>query len=247
MGFIFWLAFLLIGFPAILALIVAFYNPQDASEGKKEIKWGYTFLIISVVLLILIFVDFSKGIFVSMKHFSLLFTKIGIAITLLLLSINTFTGISRRNKWTERINSVLQGNLGKELKRYLPSDSMRFWVYSDYISFLDNNVERKLYFSTLGYKEIPAIYADVVCRWIAKNVLKNYDSYIIVRMYIEHERWEGGTSDYLQIDKTYSGYEARTVSGDAGHQVKTKETLGYTLMHSSLYGNDTARKSLKSW
>lgn len=247
MGFIFWLAFLIIGFPIILTLILSFYNPQDASEGKKEIKWGYIFLVISIILFTLILADFSKGIFVSMKHFSLLITKIGIAITLLSLSISTFTGISKRNKWTDRINGVLQGKLGEELKRYLPSTSMRFWVYSDRIEFLDNSIQKRLNFSTLGYNEIPAIYADVVCRWIAKNILKNYNSYIIVKMYIEHERWEGGTSDYIQIDKTYSGYEARTVTGDAGHQVKTKETMGYTLMHSSLYASENASKSLKSW
>lgn len=211
MSFIFWLAFLIIGFPIILTLIFSFYNPQDASEGKKEIKWGYIFLIVSIILFALILADLSKGIFVSMKHFSLLITKIGIAITLLSLSISTFTGNSKRNKWTDRINGVLQGKLGEELKKYLPSTSMRFWVYSDRIEFLDNNIQKKLNFSTLGYNEILAIYADVVCRWIAKNVLKNYNSYIIVKMYIEHERWKGGTSDYIQIDKSYSGYEARTV------------------------------------
>lgn len=245
MGFIFWLAFLIIGFPIILTLILSFYNPQDASEGKKEIKWGYIFLIVSIILFILFLADLSKGIFVSMKHFSLLITKIGVAITLLSLSISTFLGISKRNKWTDRINGVLQGKLGEELKRYLPSASKRFWVYSDRIEFLDNSVQKRLDFSTLGYNEIPAIYADVVCRWIAKNVLKNYNSYIIVKMYIEHEHWEGGTSDYIQIDKTYSGYEARTVTGDAGHQVKTKETMGYTLMHSSLYENEN--KTLINW
>ncbi len=247
MGFIFWLAFLVIGFPIILTLIISFYSPQDASEGKKEIKWGYIFLIISIILFILVFIDLSKGIFVSMKHFSLLIAKIGIAITLLSLSVNTFVGIAKRNTWTDRINNVLQGELGKNLKKYLPSTSMRFWVYSDCIEFMDNNTQKKLKFSTLGYSEIPAIYADVVCRWIAKNVLKNYDSYIIIRMYIEHERWEGGTSDYIQIDKTTSGYEARTVTGDAGHQVKTKETMGYTLIHSSLYAKENASNNLKSW
>ena len=243
MNFIFWLAFLLFAPTISVTLIYNLYDARAAVEGKRKNQWGCICLAVCVVVTIMVIRDMSIGWFVSTKHFALLITKIGISVTLLSLAL---VGNAKRSQWNERINNTLNGKLGNELKRYLPSTSKCFWVYGDYIEFMiDNSTMQRINFNSLGYNDFPPIYADVVCRWIAKNVLKDYSSYKISRLYVEHESYKGGTMDYVEIERTSTGYKAREMPGDPGHLIKTQETTGYALFHSSMNSNDS--KNLSNW
>lgn len=157
-----------------------------------------------------------------------------------------------KDSWNKKINTVLNGQLGKEMKKYLHNDSYEYVVYNDRIVFDKEGESYRLEFADLGYREIPADSADAICGWIRDNVVIHPNLYRIECEQKKEEHTEytpGNRSEGYTVTRNYSGgYNVEYYSGDLGseHTTTTYVTVAYKLTRKP-YERVVTRAELKKW
>lgn len=233
-------------FVAVLSVEFAKEYISKALIGLRKPFWIPIFFIISGVFLIWGLVDiFTMKNFVNFMYF---LTRSLVGFIFMLCAVFAIVGKKDREKWTERINRAYGGELGAIMKEKLPNDSPEYWADDEGVTFLTADNRRLIVrYKSLGYENIPVHYSDAVCRWLQNNIVKNGDNYIIKEEYYTSESWEGGSSDYFETTATSTGYTTKHVSGDPGHLVTERVTLGYKLIHKDLEAIKRRKKQLKGW
>lgn len=213
-----------------------FFDYKQASRGKQSNVETCIALIFSIFFMLCI-----KKFPLSPVFFAIYFANFIVALY----------GNFRRSIWHTRIQKALKNQLGNTLKRVLPANCRCYSVNnlrgsSMAIDFEVNDDFRTLSFESLGYKDLPVIYTDIICRWIHENIVYDKDNYDIQEIIIETESWEGGSPDYIKTTITSTGFESHRVSGDPGYQKIRKTTHGYELVHKERTTEEKTQK-LNKW
>lgn len=195
-------------------------------------------------------IDISNGIFSSLKTVCLFGIKMLMGGCLFIYGIKHLIIKLYQDSWNSKIDTALNGELGKEIKKYLYNNSYEYIVYNDRIRFDQEGEMYYLKFADLGYGEIPANSADAVCQWIRQNIVIHPNLYRIER---EHEQqtdysnYTEGTSDSYTVTPNYSGgYDVDYHSGTSGEFGTKTVTLFYKLTRKT-YKHTITQQDLKKW
>lgn len=237
-----WILYLIFVIPASIGVVKGVFS--GSSDAPPSRIWASIQLVLGIILSVMAFSDLTKGIFTSLKTFCLFLTKAIFGYPLLANGIIKFIFIGIRNKWTARMKTVLDGDLGRILKKYLPNNSSVYTVDNESIVFIDNyGTDRILYFKDVGYEDIPPQYANVICEWIKYNIVYNSENYYIKRRYYEEDVCISGTSDRIETTRTVTGYESHIVKGETNYATN-ETTTGYELIHKTI---EQPKTNLKKW
>ena len=237
-----WILYLIFVVPLLIGFVKGMFS--GGSDAPPNKTWAIIQLVIGGVLSIMAISDLITGIFVSLKTFCLFLTKVIVGFPLLASGIVKVIYIGERNRWTVRIRTVLEGDLGKTLKKHLPTKSSFYTVGGSYIIFLDEyGTKRMLSFKDIGYEDISPLYANVICEWIQYNVVYKSENYYVKRLYSEEEVCISGTLDRIETTRTLTGYESHIVEGTT-HSATKDTTIGYELVHKTF---EVPKANLKKW
>ena len=246
MSIVLWLLFLIIILPVteilLFTLTMATMGIKYGMSRTLEICYG----IIGAFLTFLAFRNLGWSIFSSLSGFCIFAAEAVLGITFLFLSITSVIIKKDREKWADKINAVLGGHLGKELKNHLFNNSYEYFVYPSHILFGENGNTYKLNFSDFGYADIPVDHTDIVCEWIRLNVTANPRAYRVQEVYVEHEVYDGGGSTGYTVTKKYNGdYDVSSYT-NYGSSHTERQTIAYKLTKEPI--KTTANKqNLKKW
>lgn len=144
----------------------------------------------------------------------------------------------------ERILSALNGELGDQLRTYLPMDAIVYGVDRHALTWKkENGDDRIIAYSSLGFDMLPKEYEYVVCTWIRDNIVYNRDNYHFESMTYERDRYE--ESNKMTIGRDYAG--SYTITREPGKYVTTNITIGHALVHNGYDFEGRSTKPLKKW
>lgn len=253
MGFFSWIIFIVIILPAFIGLAIS------TLKGIARVPDDHPFfspigitieLCIAAILIIWSFIDISNGIFTSLKTVCLFGIKILVGSELTIGGLRRLIIKLYHNYWDNKIKNALDGQLGKNIKKYLHNNSYEYIVYNDRIVFDKDGNQWHLKFADLGYGDIPASNADSVCEWICQNIVITPEAYRIER---EHEEqtdysfYTSGTPDSYSVTKNYSGgYDVEHYSGSSGEFGTKTVTVSFKLTRKP-YMQAKSQPTLKKW
>ena len=250
MSSLFWIAVVFIGLPCFVGAMIGIFSSASKPMDKVNPVYPVIFMVIGAIIILWAVPNFTNGIFSGLKNFCALVVKLTLGFGLVLIGITRLLVGAVRNNWAKKINRALNGALGDTISKYLIKNSLCYWVYADKIEFLDNRDNKKYYvsFNDIGYENIPADCANMVCQWISDNFVTNPGCYHIDEIYTEREEFVSGTPDTIRTYKTYDGgYESYHVSGSNDYRT-VHETTGFRLVHDKLYyTNKKQNVTLNKW
>ena len=252
MSILFWLIVIFIGLPCCAKFAVAMASKSAGPRTDNKVNYAYPiiFMVVGTIILLWTIPNFTNGVFSGFKNFFALMAKFIFGSGFVVAGLISLLVGAVRNNWAKKINRALNGALGDTISKYLIKDSLCYWVYADKIEFLDSRDNKNYYvsFNDIGYENIPADCANMVCQWISDNFVTNPGCYHIDEIYTEREEFVSGTPDTIRTYKTYDGgYESYHVSGSNDYRT-VHETTGFRLVHDKLYyTNKKQNVTLNKW
>ncbi len=252
-GWIFFIIFVLVivpvavgGLSGLISSEFKIHDDTTTYSSKRVIIEFVAFAVLHIWAII----DIISGPFSSFLKAILLVLKFVVGFYLLALGIGHSIIRSKQESWVKRINSSLNGPLGRDIKNNLYNNSNEYAVYKDRIIYDKDGTTYRLSFAKLGYNEIPANNADAVCEWIRQNVVANPDQYYVQR---EHEEktdysdYTSGTPDTYTVTQNYGGsYDVKHYSGTSGSFGTKTVTVCYKLVKRQNIPSKPYRE-LKNW
>lgn len=161
-----------------------------------------------------------------------------IAVIFLAVKVNSYK--------KKRILAKLDGELGVELKKRLPSNAKVYAADTNAITWQEfsGNGYIVLY-SSLGFANLPKGYELDVCSWIRDNIVLEKENYHFESMTYNDRYYEPSNS--MTIERDYAGnYTAKT---NPGKYVSTETTIGYALVYNGydFEGYRVKQTPLKKW
>lgn len=169
MGFFSWIILVLVIAPAFIGAAIGLFKGAIIVSDDKPMYSPSRItieLFLSTILIVWMIIDISNGIFSSLKTVCLFGIKMLMGGCLFIYGIKHLIIKLYQDSWNSKIDTALNGELGKEIKKYLYNNSYEYIVYNDRIRFDQEGEMYYLKFADLGYGEIPANSADAVCQWI---------------------------------------------------------------------------------
>lgn len=253
MGFFSWIIFVIIIVPAFIGAATGLLKTVSIVSDDKPMYSPLRIIIelsLSAILIIWSIVDISNGIFSSLKTVCFFGIKILAGGCLFIYGIKHLIIKLHQDSWNSRIDTVLNGELGKEIKKHLYNNSYEYTVYTDRIVFDKAGDSWYLKFADLGYNDIPASNADSVCEWIRQNIVIKPEAYRIERKYEEqtdYSNYTSGTMESYSVTPNYSGgYDVEHYSGSPGEFGTKKVTVSFKLTRKP-YIQAKSQPTLKKW
>lgn len=241
------IALLLYLLPFIIGGAIRIFDSliEKTKAGRIKAIWALVFLFLAGIILFYLFPILLYLLPKWVPGVAVIFIIVLPLVILVVSAILVVIENLKRKIWKCRIDKKLNGQLGQKLKNILPKNAMYYIVGENGIKFDLYNKAKIIVFCDLGYQDIPAEYANIVCMWIRDNLTVN-KAYQINKCIKYKDEYVPGTPDTYRIEKKYDQYEVTKTGGSSSYYTKREVLVGYKLEAQELINQGKAPK-LSKW